>query len=322
NSQLLDDLFWRSDAASVAWMGDIRCFARMPVSDASVTFSLSPSSPITLPPFSTGSSVGVLGAGTPRYSGFVSQGGNLTSVVATFVTGYTGNLKCAIFACVGSTLGATGSVGAILGAATAPIANPVSGANTFSFSPAISIPLGTLFYVGVCSDASSGASSIAQANTGPYNAYAATSTTSYASFPVAGPTLVLTGSVNYNSAPIFGSVPNASVVNEAQQDGATSYVYDSNPGDADFYAVPSIASTPAQVIATTTRAYMQKSDAGARTAAVQLKSGATTVASPTLTLSSSGWLWAWRTDLTDPNTGAAWTPAAVNNATVGPKVIA
>src|SRR4029077_8862713 len=81
NSQLLDDLFWRSDAASVAWMGDIRCFARMPVSDASVTFSRSPSSPITLPPFSTGSSVGVLGAGTPRYSGFVSQGGNLTSVV-------------------------------------------------------------------------------------------------------------------------------------------------------------------------------------------------------------------------------------------------
>src|SRR4029077_3090211 len=155
----IDDLFWRSDAASVAWMGDLRCYARMPASDASVTFTKS------------------------------------------------------------------------------------TGASNFS------------------------------------------------------------------------------CVDEAQQNALTDYVFDSNPGDADFYGIASIASTPATVIATTTRAYMQKSDAGTRTAAVQLKSGATTVASPTLVLTTSGWLWAWRTDLTDPNTGAAWTPAAVNNATIGPKVI-
>jgi hypothetical protein len=66
---------------------------------------------------------------------------------------------------------------------------------------------------------------------------------------------------------------------------------------------------------------MQKSDAGSRTAAVQLKSGATTVASPTLTLTTSGWQWAWRMDLTDPNTSAAWTAAAVNAAQIGPTVV-
>src|SRR3954471_12801379 len=38
-TQYLDDLFWKSDASSVAWMGDIRCYVRMPVSDQSVTFS-------------------------------------------------------------------------------------------------------------------------------------------------------------------------------------------------------------------------------------------------------------------------------------------
>jgi hypothetical protein len=76
------------------------------------------------------------------------------------------------------------------------------------------------------------------------------------------------------------------------------------------------------VFAVTTRGYVQKDDAGSRTMAVQLKSGATTVASPTLVLTTSGFQWAWRTDLLDPNTGAAWTPAAVNNAQVGPKVIA
>jgi len=30
--------------------------------------------------------------------------------------------------------------------------------------------------------------------------------------------------------------------------------------------------------------------------------------------------WLWRTDATDPATGAAWTPVAVNNVTVGPVV--
>jgi hypothetical protein len=115
---------------------------------------------------------------------------------------------------------------------------------------------------------------------------------------------------------------NCSVVNEAQQDAATSYVYSSTPGDADLYGIASIASTPATVIATTVRAYMQKSDAGTRTAAVQIKSGATTAASSTVVLTTSGWQWAWRTDVTDPNTGAAWTPAAVNTCLIGPRVIA
>ena len=320
NAQQIDDLFWRSDASSVAWLGDIRCYARMPASDQSVTFSRSPVSPVTLPPFTTFLTTGSLGVGVARYAGFISPGGSLASVVVTLLAGYTGNLKCAVFGCTSGALG-TG-VGAILGTATASIANPVTGANTFTFSPAIAIPVGTLFYVGIDSDASSGASSISSANASPYNTYAATSNTAYASFPAAAPTLAITLGPNLNIGPVFTSVPNCSAVNEPQEDGLTSYVYDSNPGDADFYGVGSIASTPATVIATTTRGYMQKSDAGTRTAAVQLKSGATTVASPTLTLTTSGWQWAWRMDTLDPNTSLPWTAAAVNNAQIGPKTIA
>ena len=98
----------------------------------------------------------------------------------------------------------------------------------------------------------------------------------------------------------------------------TTYVFDSTPGDADFYTIGSIASTPATTLAVVTRGYMQKSDAGTRTAAVQIKSGGTTVASPTLVLTTSGFLWAWRMDLTDPATSAAWTAAAVNGVTDRP----
>jgi len=111
-------------------------------------------------------------------------------------------------------------------------------------------------------------------------------------------------------------------VSEAQQDALTSYVYDSTPGHADLYNIAAIGSTPATVVAVTTRAYMQKSDAGTRTAAVNLKSGGTTVASPTVTLTTSGWQWAWRTDVLDPATSLPWAASAVDSAQVGPTVIA
>lgn len=114
---------------------------------------------------------------------------------------------------------------------------------------------------------------------------------------------------------------NFSCVDEAQQNAATDYVFDSTPGHADFYGIASIASTPASTIAVTTRGFMEKSDAGARTGNVQLKSGASTVASSTVSLSTS-WGWVWRTDLTDPATGSAWTAAAVNGVTIGPSVVA
>jgi hypothetical protein len=40
-AQDVDDLLWRSDASSVAWAGDIRCYTRMPASDAAAVFSRS-----------------------------------------------------------------------------------------------------------------------------------------------------------------------------------------------------------------------------------------------------------------------------------------
>jgi hypothetical protein len=318
NTQQIDDLFWQSGAATGGWLGDIRCYARMPASDQSVVFSRSAAT-FALPPFS-GSVNSTISLNVARYIGFISQGSSLTGATATLAVGYTGNMKCAVFACVGGTLGAAASVGAILGTATASINNPVVGANVFTFSPAISLPSGTLFYVGICSDTTD-TNGILAGNIVPYSTYGATSSTTYASFPVASPTLTSTQTSNFNVAPTF-TIANNLFVNEPQEDGLTTYVYDSNPGDADFYGIASIGSTPATVIATVVRGYMQKSDAGTRTAAVQLKSGATTVASPTLTLTTSGWLWAWRLDLTDPNTGAAWTASAVNNAQIGPTVIA
>jgi hypothetical protein len=226
--------------------------------------------------------------------------------------GYTGNMKCTIFA---STLGGTGNgfpPTTILGSAT-PISNPVTGSNTFTFSTPITVSRNVQYWVGFMCDSASGTWNLNSGN----NALQQTGT-SYAAFPTASPVTAISN-VAICSWNLTISI-NYQLVAEAQQDGATSYVYDSTVGDADFYGIAAIAVTPASVVATTVRGFVQKSDAGSRSGAVQLKSGATTVNSGGIALSTSfGWL--YRTDQTDPATGAAWTPTGVNNVTIGPVVI-
>jgi hypothetical protein len=307
-NQQVDDLFWRSDASSVAWIGDIRCYTRMPASDASVQFSRSPTTAIQTP-YTIISNAGIT-AGQPRYSSFVAAwDGTIGTATVTLGAGYTGNMKCSIFASSGS------APTTVLGSATA-ITNPVTGINTFTFGTPVTVAKGTQYWFGFVSDTSSGTFSFGGTVTS-----GGTSTTSYASFPAASPAMTTSNAALCSIT--FTISANCDVVSEAQQDGTATYVYDSTVNDADFYAFGTITPTPTPgaIIAMTTRGYMQKSDAGSRTASMRIKSGSTTVASPTLTLTNSGWQWAWRMDLTDPNTGSAWTAANADNCQIGPVVI-
>ena len=98
----LDDLFWRSDASSVTWIGEIRCYTRMPASDASVQFSRTPTSRtqrrtrpmVRLLP---------LWQAQLRYTPFnPTYSGTIGVATVSLGTGYTGNLKCSIFASSGT----------------------------------------------------------------------------------------------------------------------------------------------------------------------------------------------------------------------------
>jgi len=305
NQQTLDDIFWQSGASTGTWLGDIRCFARMPSSDSSVQFSKTPTTNTQSPV--TASTTASITAGTARYSAFTAAyDGTIGSATISLGSGYTGNLKATIFASSGS------APTTVLGSANT-VTNPATGSNALTFGTPVSVTKGTQYWIGFDSDTSSGTWSVASGTTG------LSSTTAYASFPAASPTTSAAAAIVCSLTITLGG--NYAAVDEAQEDATTSYVYDSTVNDVDLYGIASISSTPASIIAVTTRAYMQKSDAGSRTAAVQLKSGSTTVASSTLTLTTSGWQWAWRTDLTDPDTSAAWTASGVNNVTIGPKVI-
>jgi len=306
NTQQIDDLLWRSDASSVPWVGDIRCYTRMPASDASVQFSKAQTT-ASVNTGLAGSTAITLGQARYCVQQTAPSDGTINTATVNLIAGYTGNMKCAIFASAGTNAPST-----VLATAT-PISNPATGANVFTFPTPATLTKGATFHIGFCSDTSSGTWNAS--GTG-----AIQSTTAYASFPVASPSITTTvaGVVATTTFTLSG---NYTLVNEAQQDGATTYVYDSTVGDADFYGIASIGGTPASTIAVTTRGFIQKSDAGTRNGAVQLKSSGVTVASTSTALSTT-WGWLWRTDTTDPATGAAWGATAVNNAQVGPTVTA
>src|SRR5580765_4173516 len=301
NAQQFDDLLWRSDASSVPWVGDIRTYIRMPASDASVQFARAPN------PASVSQTTGQLGtnskaANAGHMSAFVATyTGTISSASVLISTGGTGNMKAAIYDATRTTVLATSNA----------VVNPSTGSNTVTFGTPLSVTKGTTYYLAFDQD-----TTLVYNVTGS-NQY--TFTTTYASFPATGP-VTTTGSGPVFTVAIAPTINNE-MVSEAQQDGATSYVYDSTVGHADLYTIAALGSTPASVVAVTTRGFLQKSDAGTRNGAVQLKSGATTVNSGSVALSSS-WGWMFRTDVNDPATGSAWTPVAVNNAQIGPTVTA
>ncbi len=310
--QQIDDLYWRSDASSVAWMGDIRCYTRAPASDASVQFSRTPTGVLTQTVPVAALSAFIL-SGTASYTAFTATySGTVTSVgVGVSTLGNAVNMKCAIFADDGS-----GRPGALLSSATAPVTPVAAGTNTFAFAGQ-SVVKGTQYWIGAAMDGTTGAFSThsASAATGASNVVA------YASFPQTNPVTTMPAVTGLKTWTYTATPANWQAVSEPQQDATTSYVYDSVPGHADLYGIAPIASTPLTTFAVVTRAYMIKSDAGTRTAAVQLRSGGTTDASPTVVLTPSNWQWAWKHYTSDP-AGGAWTAAAVNVAQCGPVIVA
>jgi hypothetical protein len=311
-SAIIDDFFWQSLASPGSWLGDMRCYTRMPATDIQKQFT-----PLTTVSqlLSTTNTSSTRGAGNCNYSPFVSNWtGTITSITFGVTASATAHIKAAIYASNG--IAPTNIPGAVLGTST-EFTNPITGTNTIVFGTPVPIVKGQTYFVAIDQDATVtyNANSV-----GVANVYSGT--TAYASFPAANPSGLAGSSSHYGLTFIITPTVNNEQVAEPQEDGLATYVFDSNPGDADFYGIASIPVTPAVVYAVVTRMYAIKSDAGTRTTCVQMKSGGVTVQSPTIVLTTSNWTWAWRTDTTDPNTGAAWTPAAVNTIQIGPKVIA
>jgi hypothetical protein len=309
----VDDFLWRSDAASVPWAGEVRCFTRMPASDVTVQWTPSGSVvPASNYPGGTNANTGL--AASARYLPFTAPiGGTVGSATMQCATAVTANIKCAIYAAV------AGVPTTVLGSATLTT-NPGIGTTTFTFSTPVPVTQGAQYFLAFRQDTASGAFNYL-AGTPPGGYVPLSNSTTYAAFPETNPPSTSV-STNYGATiNITPSAANAGMVADTMQDAAASYVSSSTPGQTDLYGIAPIAGTPTGIVGVTTRALAQKSDAGTRNVALRLRSGATDVTG-TSTALGTAFGWVWRSDTVDPATGAAWSAVAVANLKIGQTVSA
>src|SRR4030095_1511912 len=134
-------------------------------------------------------------------------------------------------------------------------------------------------------------------------------------------TLMPTADTAQKQFAVFPSGTNAGAVDEPLANSDTDYVFDSVVGHEDLYDMANLSVTPAAVIGVVSKVFIKKSDAGARSGMLRVRSGATDV-NGTDTVLSSTYTYLSRVDTTDPATGVAWTPTAVNALQLGQKVTA
>jgi hypothetical protein len=110
-------------------------------------------------------------------------------------------------------------------------------------------------------------------------------------------------------------------VNQQPPPGSPSFVFDATVGHEDLYNFGALSVIPASVYAVAVKAYCQRSDSGAKTVSMRMKSS-TTDSGGSSTGQTPATTYGWLTSLfpTDPNTSAPWTGAALNAATAGFKV--
>lgn len=201
-----------------------------------------------------------------------------------------------------------------------------AGMNTFTFSPPLALNKKSQYFFGFISNAA--VSLRANYNTTVFNSLSPLfdSWTGYAQTYGAPPAV-------FNWAGGTGRFENkllelqynfecdsAGNVNETYCDNGATYNYSSTVGDVDTFNTDGTLSSNSIVYGVQVNSVVTKDDAGVRSACNVIRSGA----SEALGASNSlGTTYVGYNDVfaVDPNTSASWTPAAVNAAKIGYKVV-
>lgn len=109
-------------------------------------------------------------------------------------------------------------------------------------------------------------------------------------------------------------------VNETTANDDTSYVEDSTAGHRDSYTCSNLSSTPTAIFGVQTVLTARKTDAGSRSISDVCVSGGTTSDGASVSIADTYACYATIRE-TDPNTSAAWTPANLNAAEFGEKLV-
>lgn len=311
---IFDDmyLFDNTGSSNNAQRGDSRVETLFPTADASVAFT--PSQGAIGAYYSLNGLNGFLSANQlflRKYTAPVSGTLNSVSVMPNQSSG-TINFKPAVYA------DNSGSPGTLLSSGS-PVNGCVGGTPVvMPLTTPQSLTAGTPYWLGYVADTDLNTlrqdASNAQTNSG-YEAGV-----SYSSGP---PSTAPSMNSNQYSLMVWGSITgmgaNYTETNELPPGGDLSCVASSTVGAEDLYNFNSLSSAPSNIAGVKISALLRKTDSGARTITVQLKSGSTEVSSAAVTPSSSYTYYTNYQD-TDPDTSAAWTASGINGLSAGAKI--
>lgn len=210
----------------------------------------------------------------------------------------------------------SGAPGALLSSGAVVAGTTIGVYKTMPLTAPLSLNAGTQYWLGFMTDISAIRMLIQDdAATG----YVATSTFSSGA-PATAPAMT-GGQFTYL---VFGNLTAMAAVNNwyevSQQPPPEirSYVFDAIVGHEDLYNFPPLSTPPAAIYGVAVKALCAKSDAGARTVSMRMKSGVTDNGG-SASGQALGTAFQWLTSFfpTDPATGSPWTLAGLNSAQSG-----
>jgi len=307
----VDDLFLSNatGAEPTGWPGDIRVAILTPSSAGAAT-QFTSSSAGTYGNTASNSSF-ALNANNIRFQSLTSShAGQAQSATVYLPAALVGNMNVAIYA----NDGPSGQPGTKLSEAT-PITNPGAGFQTFTFATSPSITRGEVIWLGVLTDA----------NVNLYSS--ATTTQSYVvanSYDSGFPESLASPSLSTTNIPIMYGTVTATYFNYSAtetHDGDTSYVSSSTPGHKDFYRITPLPGTAQTIVTVEPFGFFRKTDTGARTFGVMIRSGTIESTVVTDTVANSSYVYVGGTVATDPDGSLPWTVPALNATQIGPTIV-
>ena len=314
NTCNFDDMYLFDSTGSVnnAVRGDSRVETLFPTADASVAFT--PSQGVIGAYYSLSSSTTYMSGGQLYLRKFTAPvSGTLNSIsIMPASTSSGANFKPAVYA------NNSGSPGTLLTSGSQVTGATAGTAVTMTLTTAQSLTAGTSYWIGYVTDT---ALTMQRDDNSSFATNAGyTASVTYTSAP---PSTAPSMSSGQSSVQLWGNVTgistNYSETNEVPPGGDLSCVTSSTVGAEDRYSFGSLSSTPSNIAGVKVSALLRKTDSGARTVTVQLKSGTTEVTGSSQSPAASYTYFSNYQD-TDPNTSAAWTASGVNSVTAGAKI--
>jgi len=315
NLRIDDFALWSGSGSGnwSSWMGDFRAVQIMPNADTAQKQFTPATSTVTVGQALTGNTRSLSANNQYALQKIANTiPGTISKVTLNFNASMTGHIVMGIY----DDTGTSGSPGALITNGTSNVVtNPATGLVDFTFSTPPSVLANKNYWVVVLADAAF----TIKSDNGLWNVWLESRSYSSGLDSPMAPTANNNVPLAYVAMAITPS-GNFAYVQELIEDGVVSYLQDSTAGDYDLYSNPGLATTPSAILGVSIRAFLGKSDAGARTGTVRIKSGATSVDGTTLTLSTAMQNLVMYQD-TDPATSAAWTATGVANLEFGPKVV-